>query len=250
MIYEIKYPTGSTIMLEYDDEKHTYMVDDNKIPSVTKVIDSVTPKPLTDWAATAGANWWIDNRDRRSRGGGDEEFLYNGIRNAYKEIGDTAKDIGSEVHKWIELYIKVKMIDGETVTEYPDQVKVPMENFHKWLKTRTIEWLACEEKIYSKAWKFAGTVDAVARINGKLCVIDFKTSAKVYKEYYLQLAAYSEAISSMMGEDVDLAVIVRLDKEEDKFQEVAFKPENYFYAFVNALELKAFQSERIKKEKL
>ena len=125
-----------------------------------------------------------------------------------------------------------------------------MQNFHKWVESRAIEWVSCEEKIYSKAWKFAGTVDAVARINGKLCVIDFKTSAKVYKEYYLQLAAYSEAISSMLGEDVDLGVIVRLDKGEDKFQEVAFKPENYFYAFVNALELKAFQSERIKKEKL
>ena len=243
-MYEIKYPTGSTVMLEYDDEKHTYMVDGNKIPSVTRVIDSVTPKHLTDWAATAGADYWERNRF------GHGANMYEGIRNAYKEIGDTAKDIGSEVHKWIELWIKFKITGGDTETDYPDHVKIPMQNFHKWVESRAIEWVSCEEKIYSKAWKFAGTVDAVARINGKLCVIDFKTSAKVYKEYYLQLAAYSEAISSMMGEDVNLGVIVRLDKEEDKFQEVAFKPENYFYAFVNALELKAFQSERIKKEKL
>ena len=245
-MYEIKYPTGSTVMLEYDDEKHTYMVDGNKVPSVTRVIDSVTPKHLTDWAAKAGADWWHDNRELVHT----NEEVCEGIRNAYKEIGDTAKEIGSEVHKWIELWIKFKITGGDTETDYPDHVKIPMQNFHEWVESRAIEWVSCEEKIYSKAWKFAGTVDAVARINGKLCVIDFKTSAKVYKEYYLQLAAYSEAISSMMGEDVDLAVIVRLDKEEDKFQEVAFKPENYFYAFVNALELKAFQSERIKKEKL
>ena len=82
-MYEIKYPTGSTVMLEYDDEKHTYMVDGNKIPSVTRVIDSVTPKHLTDWAATAGADYWKENY-------GKDSGMYEGIRNAYKEIGDTA----------------------------------------------------------------------------------------------------------------------------------------------------------------
>ena len=241
--YTIQYWDGDDIDLEYDDAKHTYMVGDRKIPSVTRVVDAVFPKYLVDWAATCGADYWANNY-------GDDEDMYNGILNAHKQISHRAQDIGLEVHKWIELYIKVKMIDGETVTEYPEAVKIPMQNFHKWVESREIEWLACEKKVYSRSWEYAGTIDALAKINDKLCVIDFKTSAKIYKEYYLQVSAYCNAIGEMMGNLPKLGMIVRLDKEEEKFQEVAFDPWQHSDVFIDALNIKRFQSERIKKVKL
>ena len=241
--YTIQYWDGDDIDLEYDDVKHTYMVGDRKVPSVTRVVDAVFPKYLTEWAATAGADHWKENY-------GEDADMYNGIRNAHKQISHKAQEIGLEVHKWIELYIKVKMIDGETATEYPEAVKIPMQNFHDWVKSREIEWLACEKKVYSRSWEYAGTIDALAKINGKLCVIDFKTSAKIYKEYYLQVSAYCNAIGEMMGELPKLGVIVRVDKEEEKFQEVAFDPWQHNDVFIDALNVKRFQSERIKKVKL
>jgi hypothetical protein len=241
--YTIQYWDGDDIDLEYDDAKHTYMVGDRKIPSVTRVVDAVFPKYLVDWAATCGADYWKENY-------GEDNDMYNGILNAHKQISHRAQSIGLEVHKWIELYIKVKMIDGETVTEYPHEVKIPMQNFHDWVESREIEWLACEKKVYSRSWEYAGTIDALAKINGKLCVIDFKTSAKIYKEYYLQVSAYCNAIDEMMGELPKLGVIVRLDKEGEKFQEVAFDPWQHNDVFIDALNIKRFQSERIKKVKL
>ena len=241
--YTIQYWDGDDIDLEYDDKRHTYMVGDRKIPSVTRVVDAVFPKYLVDWAAACGADYWANNY-------GDDEDMYNGILNAHKQISHRAQDIGLEVHKWIELYIKVKMIDGETVTEYPEAVKIPMQNFHKWVESREIEWLACEKKVYSRSWEYAGTIDALAKINDKLCVIDFKTSAKIYKEYYLQVSAYCNAIGEMMGNLPKLGMIVRLDKEEEKFQEVAFDPWQHSYVFIDALNIKRFQSESIKKVKL
>ncbi len=241
--YTIQYWDGDDIDLEYDDVKHTYMVGDRKVPSVTRVVDAVFPKHLTTWAAQAGADYWANNY-------GDDEDMYNGILNAHKQISHNAQEVGLEVHKWIELYIKVKMIDGETATEYPEAVKVPMQNFHDWVESREIEWLAYEKKVYSRSWEYAGTIDALAKINGKLCVIDFKTSAKIYKEYYLQVSAYCNAIGEMMGELPKLGVIVRLDKEEEKFQEVAFDPWQHNDVFIDALNIKRFQSERIKKVKL
>ena len=45
---QIVYKDGSEFKLEYDDEKHSYVVDGNKIPSVTKVIDSCSRN-----------TWWI-----------------------------------------------------------------------------------------------------------------------------------------------------------------------------------------------
>jgi len=251
--YTIEYWDGDNVDLEYNEEKHTYMVDGEKIPSVTRVIDAVFPKYLTDWAAQAGANWWRDYQDSgllADRLGRDEEDVFDGIRFAHKEISKAAQDIGLEVHRWIELYIKVKMIDGETVTDYPERVKVPMQNFHKWADAHDIEWESCEEKVYSRSWGYAGTVDAVAKINGKQCVIDFKTSAKIYKEYYLQVAAYVNAIGEMRGHLPELGVIVRLDKEEEKYQEAAFDPWQHTDVFIDALNIKRFQSDRIKKVKL
>ena len=241
--YTIQYWDGDDIDLEYDDAKHTYMVGDRKIPSVTRVVDAVFPKYLVDWAATCGADYWKENY-------GEDNDMYSGILNAHKQISHRAQTIGLEVHKWIELYIKVKMIDGETATEYPEAVKIPMQNFHDWVESREIEWLACEKKVYSRSWEYAGTIDALAKINGKLCVIDFKTSAKIYKEYYLQVSAYCNAIGEMMGELPKLGMIVRLDKEGEKFQEVAFDPWQHNDVFIDALNIKRFQSERIKKVKL
>ena len=242
--YTIQYWDGDDIDLEYNDAKHTYMVGDRKVPSVTRVVDAVFPKYLVDWAATCGADYWANNY-------GDDEDMYNGILNAHKQISHRAQSIGLEVHKWIELYIKVKLLEcGDTLVDYPEHVKVPMQNFHDWVESREIEWLACEKKVYSRSWEYAGTIDALAKINGKLCVIDFKTSAKIYKEYYLQVSAYCNAIGEMMGKLPKLGVIVRVDKEEDKFQEVAFDYSQHTDVFIDALNIKRFQSDRIKKVKL
>ena len=241
--YTIQYWDGDDIDLEYDDAKHAYMVGDRKVPSVTRVVDAVFPKYLVDWAATAGADYWKENY-------GEDTDMYNGIINAHKQISHRAQTIGLEVHKWIELYIKGKIIDVDTAVDYPEGVKVPMQNFHMWADAHDIEWESCEEKVYSRNWEYAGTVDAVAKINGKRCVIDFKTSAKIYKEYYLQVAAYVSAIGEMRGELPELGVIVRLDKEENKVQEVAFDPWQHTDVFIDALNIKRFQSDRIKKVKL
>jgi len=242
--YTIQYWDGDDIDLEYNDAKHTYMVGERKVPSVTRVVDAVFPKHLTVWAAQAGADYWANNY-------GDDEDMYNGILNAHKQISHKAQETGVEVHKWIELYIKVKLLEcGDTLVDYPEHVKVPMQNFHDWVESREIEWLACEKKVYSRSWEYAGTIDALAKINDKLCVIDFKTSAKIYKEYYLQVSAYCNAVGEMMGKLPKLGMIVRLDKEEEKFQEVAFDPWQHTDVFIDALNIKRFQSDRIKKVKL
>ena len=80
--------------------------------------------------------------------------------------------------------------------------------------------------------------------------LTLRLATKIYKEYYLQVSAYCNAIGEMMGELPKLGVIVRLDKEEEKFQEVAFDPWQHNDVFIDALNIKRFQSERIKKVKL
>ena len=248
--YTVQFKHGDDVELEYNDEKHTYMVKGEQVPAVTRIVDAVSPKSLTEWAAKAGADWWRETYLA-------EEFIkimdmYEGIRNAHRDISREAQNIGSDVHKWIELWIKFKIHGGSAVADYPYKVRTPMENFHKWVESREVEWIDSEKKVYSKFWNYAGTIDALAKINGELYVIDFKTSAKIYKEYYLQVYGYAQAIHEMVNDESNKhypkGMIVRLDKNEDKFQEVAFECEPR--VFHNALSIKEFQSKRIKKLKI
>ena len=224
----ITYKNGKEYDLDYDDDAHSYKVDGVKIPSVTRLIDSCFPKNLTNWAVTVG----------------EEE---------YHRILDEALDIGNQTHKWIEYYINNphawNITDGMRLKndlrskETLDSVKA----FIRWEKEFKPQWLDAERKVYCDRFKYAGTVDAVAKINGRVCVIDFKTSKKIYKPYHLQVAAYAQAIKRMAGlRQWPLGIILRLDKETGQYQQKVFEPKDHFKTFVKCMELRQWSSLRIK----
>ena len=224
----ITYKNGKEYNLDYDDDAHSYKVDGVKIPSVTRLIDSCFPKNLTNWAVTVG----------------EEE---------YHRILDEALDIGNQTHKWIEYYINNphawNITDGMRLKndlrskETLDSVKA----FIRWEKEFKPQWLDAERKVYCDRFKYAGTVDAVAKINGRVCVIDFKTSKKIYKPYHLQVAAYAQAIKRMAGlRQWPLGIILRLDKETGQYQQKVFEPKDHFKTFVKCMELRQWSSLRIK----
>ena len=86
----------------------------------------------------------------------------------------------------------------------------------------------------------------MAEVNGELTVIDFKTSAKIYKQYHLQVAAYAQAITEMYGKDVEKGLILRLDKDSGKFQTKTFEPLEHVRVFLSCMQLREWSSKRIK----
>ena len=118
-------------------------------------------------------------------------------------------DIGSEVHSLLELYILGK---GFSLEDQSDEVIKAYEAFRLWEKTVNLQVSKPEQIVWSKKHRFAGTLDVVGYLNGKLFVIDFKTSKGFYDEYLLQIAAYKEAYQEMTGEKVEGVGILRLDK--------------------------------------
>ena len=125
----------------------------------------------------------------------------------------------------------------------------PVKAFLGWEEECKPEWIYAERKVYCDKYKYAGTVDAVAKINGRVCVIDFKTSKKIYKPYHLQVTAYAQAIKRMDGlRRWPLGIILRLDKETGKFEHKVFEPKHNFNTFKKCLELKQWSSLRIKNE--
>lgn len=133
-----------------------------------------------------------------------------GIR--YGSFMTKVSNIGTETHSKIEQFLKKKLQSNDDI---------PFLGFLLWYNSlidrgNTIEVVGCEEKI-SCDW-FGGTYDALLRINGKLFLIDFKTSNHVTEKYFLQLAAYTY-ILEQKGYKIDGYIVLQLNKEEPGFNE-------------------------------
>ncbi len=260
----IKYKDGREFQLVFDPDVHSYKVDGEKVPSVTKVIDACFPKHLTDWAVAEGADFFKASLEPYRLAPTEDSgtfmlparvvtHIYKGIQTAYKAIGKDAAQIGTIVHDWIESAIKYKMNGGAAPkTPKGDEVGNCIKAYKDWSRERKPVWLQTEQKIYyhdpGGVNCYAGTVDAVAEVDGKLCVIDFKTSKKIYKPYHLQVAAYAQAISTQDQIDMPMGMILRLDKETGTFQEKLFDPKPHIHMFFHCLDLKAWNTARIKHE--
>ena len=73
---------------------------------------------------------------------------------------------------------------------------------------------AQEAGLYSDKYKVAGRVDCIAEYDGKLSIIDFKTSSKERSDewnesYYIQASAYAEMFEERTGIAINqIAILV------------------------------------------
>lgn len=72
---------------------------------------------------------------------------------------------------------------------------------------------ALERSMYSEYFSIAGTVDAIAEYEGKLSVIDFKSSEKPkprewIENYFVQAAAYAFMYAELTGKRIEQIVII------------------------------------------
>lgn len=79
---------------------------------------------------------------------------------------------------------------------------------------------ALESKLYSDHLQVAGTVDCIAEYEGRLSVIDFKTSRRIKTKeeipgYFIQTAAYAIAFEERTGIPVSRLVIIMGVDDED-----------------------------------
>ena len=122
----------------------------------------------------------------------DKPLTLDAIENAtkkWRQEKEAAADAGTAIHDWIE-----KKIKGED-QEIPEDEKVKngVLAFLQWTNENKIKWLENEKIVYSKKHDFIGKLDAIAKINGRKFLIDYKSSKGLYPEFYLQTAAYQLA---------------------------------------------------------
>jgi CRISPR/Cas system-associated exonuclease Cas4 (RecB family) len=110
--------------------------------------------------------------------------------------------------------------------EYVQNDKAPRNKLAKavvdlWIQEHELEPVALEDAAHVEhsELKFQGTPDYVGMVDGKACVLDWKTSAQIDKTMELQLAMYALAWNFQKREPfVDTGIVVRVDKKTLKVE--------------------------------
>lgn len=199
----------------------SYTINDIDFPSVTSILGLLDKPYLLPWAAEQGAKYVLDHILEH----GPDETLKNHVpvlesaRLAHTKVSGAAKDIGSDVHHLLEIYITRK-IEGNTLPielqDYCEEVVFCWTEFLKWEAEKKPYWIASEKSVCNPSEGYAGTLDAVCDIGGDIYVIDFKTDKQVSETYPMQIAAYLKAYNSEGGKATH-AGILRLPKDGQGF---------------------------------
>jgi len=250
-MHKINFASGESVELVFDPSIHEYTLSTSGevIPSATQILGVIAKPALVYWAASETAKHFRESAVELTKLNKEMDvtnpmytFGDQGIdaamfraMNAHKHITSEAADTGSNVHNFIEAYLAGE--GGQMPASLQGQSAC--KAFLKWYEDHpNVNILASEMKVYHPELKYAGTVDAVAEIDGDLYVIDFKTSSKVYPEHHIQCAAYAKAIELMWGEEVHHTMILRLDKRSEKYHtSIKSEIEKDFLAFRAAMVL-------------
>ena len=192
-----------------DGNRH-YVTPEGKLPSITTVLSILSRDSIRAW---------------RKRVGETEA----------NKISTKASRRGTSVHKMCEDYLNNELDlkgflpnDRETFTTLQPVLDEHLNNIY-----------AQEVPLWSSYLGVAGRVDCIAEWDGKLSVIDFKTSRKLKKKeyisnYFQQCAAYAVMWEERTGIPINkIVVVIAVDGEEPQvFEE---RRDNYIYDCVKTI---------------
>lgn len=260
------------IELSFDPDKHLYTVAGRPVPGVTGVTGIIDKPALTWWAAGEAGRHWVERvsggiftvdtktkKIERVKDGDiespeiDEIFLqkvFEECRFAHRNKAKDAADIGTLAHNYIEAYIKHKLGIVKTKPTKPSnkQAKAAVDAYMQWEEANEVIYLESEKKIYSQKYKYAGTLDIVAKVNGQMAVVDLKTSTGIYPEMWLQTAAYVHAYQEELGIKMATRWIIRIGKDGVLETEESKDFEQDFRGFLGALLLRTRMDQFIAKK--
>jgi hypothetical protein len=208
----------------YEDLSGTFL------SGVTTVCD-MFPKFLLPWATKLNADWAIEEVKKLKNAPVDGYLRFiesNAVidiieqsKTQYEQVRDEAAEKGTNSHEIISTYIKEKQdIDIKLIPD--ENVKNCVVEFLSWESKNKVKWLASELMVCNLDLGIAGTLDAIADINGVLTLVDFKTNKRIYPQsMYSQTAAYLSCLEYQLEDKSQLPkerMILRLPKDGSKFE--------------------------------
>ena len=211
--------------------KRFYETPDGKLyPSITTVLSTRNKKGLFEWRKRVG----------------DEVANY---------VARTSAARGTAVHHMCEDYL------NNFPTDWPDKWSEHEKKFlpfclFKQLENKVLQKIdnirSQECALFSNKYRVAGRVDCIAEYDGKLSIIDFKTSTKERNDewnenYYIQASAYAEMFEEQTGTPIEQIVILVVT-EDGAVQEFVKEKYDYIPLLVETIDnfTKAWEEENDK----
>lgn len=140
-------------------------------------------------------------------------------------ITHEAAIVGSETHKLIENYL-----NGEEFEKFRLLSEAHFNNLLP-LVNKINDIHGIELRLYSDKMKLAGTSDCIAKYDGKLSIIDYKTKRSNQREewlsdHFIQATSYSEMFKELTGVKVEQIVIL-VSSEKNTRMEFIKNPDDY-----------------------
>lgn len=179
----LNLPALADIPTETVDGSRRYVVNGKLLPSVTTVTSYQKRKVIAEWREKVG------------------EDVAN-------QISQFASTNGTKFHKLVEDYINNHDVDYDQ-EKYEIALKLFNQFQHLLDDVDNIHYL--ESALYSEQLGIAGRVDCIAEYQGKLSIIDFKSSSKPkyessIKDYFVQETGYAMMYEEMTGNKVEQIV--------------------------------------------
>jgi hypothetical protein len=217
---EILY--NGEIKIDFYPDSHRYKKAGEKsfLISVTSVTGMLDKPMLIPWAVKLDIGHIRQYLEERAGQKFTLEELNPIIEEAYNkhtEKKEEAASFGSMVHEYAEKFANA-VLQGteqpEINPEWPDEVNHGVGAFLEWYNTNDVKFVASEKLVYSRELDVVGQADLVAKINGELLLLDYKTSKGVWPEMHYQAAGYRRMWNEEFQDNQVAGVkILHFDKE-------------------------------------
>jgi hypothetical protein len=251
--------TTETVKLRFDKTEHVYyritvvdgVADWVKVPGVTSVLGiKDKSQALMPWVANETVDHVkaaflelseYDVECLQSDPMQMQEWLFSTLdaaKKAYKDKSKQATDVGHATHDWIEKYIKAQIagnqplqlaLNGDRMTMDERAISCS-EAALGWMRAHSVRWVMAEEKVYSRKYDVAGTLDGVCYVSScddpdccptpfkdSLSLIDWKSSNALQVEYRWQMTPYKSALKEWKGLDIERRWVIQLGKHDGAF---------------------------------
>lgn len=196
----------------YDNDY--YLIEGKKYLRVTRVKSIINQPGLNNWRASVGSK--AANKIMRERG-----------------------TFGSNFHKLAELIVTDKAVSSKN---YNEEMQECLKMFSKFVKECNLIVEAIEQHLWygdiGGTTDFIGYADLPEMGLNAHVIGDWKTSAKVYDNYWIQLATYVVMFEKMTGIKLDGAFILHLRNGKATVHEKTYEELLWYYGlFENCVPL-------------
>lgn len=222
-------------MITHNDIRWYETEGGESLPSVTSILKMWPKDGLVQWAANCAVDHIITESETRMFIDNDDlKAMEQGAKKAHLTMRDEAAGLGTMIHDAIEILLK-----GDKPENYyqHEMVLSACEAWKRFASENMIEPLAVEQTVIGDG--YAGRIDLVANMNGRVTMIDFKTSKRFHDSFPMQIAAYCEAFEKTYGINISSMGVLRYDKLSGRILFKDYSPlrEQALDTFKNLLKL-------------